>query len=162
MSDVLNPVDFRPTRKIKPSPEYVCWANIRARCKNKNHPSYKDYGERGITICPEWDDFNIFLLDMGKRPSKLHSIERKDNNGLYNKNNCIWATRKEQQNNTRYVNWITHDGKTMNLLSWSKLKGILPNTLVTRFTRGWSIAKALDTPVVKRKYKQRTHPTTES
>ena len=48
--------------------EYSSWLNMRQRCNNKNNPQYEDYGGRGITICPEWDDFDVFLADMGPRP----------------------------------------------------------------------------------------------
>ena len=94
------------------------------------------YGERGIKVCDRWDNsFEDFYKDMGDRPSKYHSIERKNNNGNYEPDNCIWATREEQMRNTRtrrtsatgitgvelkkgrkkYSANITVNGKTINL-----------------------------------------------
>jgi hypothetical protein len=85
------------------SPEYNSWANMKQRVLNEKHPSYSDYGGRGITICREWEaSFINFLKDMGTRPSVEFSIERVDVNGNYCKENCIWADRLTQNLNQRY------------------------------------------------------------
>ena len=84
------------------APEYSVWCGIKARCKNKNTPSYRNYGGRGIAICESWDaDFKAFLSDMGERPTENHSIERINTNGNYEPSNCKWADKYEQARNKR-------------------------------------------------------------
>ena len=79
---------------------YNSWIAMKKRCLDKNHISYKNYGGRGIIICSEWLKFENFYSDMGKRP-KNKSLDRVDNNGNYCKDNCRWATKKQQMNNMR-------------------------------------------------------------
>lgn len=82
--------------------EYNAWRGMKSRCLNKNLLHYKDYGGRGITICDEWlNSFPKFYEDMGDKPSPDLSLDRADNDGNYCKDNCRWATAKEQTNNRR-------------------------------------------------------------
>jgi len=85
----------------KLSPEYCAWSGMWARCTNKKHGSFANYGARGIKICDRWKAFVDFLLDMGERPGAQYSLDRIDNSGNYEPKNCKWSTRSEQMLNTR-------------------------------------------------------------
>ena len=90
------------THGMTKSKEYSTWCAMKRRCYKKTNPKYKDYGGRGILVCDRWkDSFENFLKDMGKKPSKHHSIDRIDNEKGYFKANCQWATAKQQANNKR-------------------------------------------------------------
>lgn len=84
------------------TPEHRSWKAMHTRCYNKNNPAYKSYGGRGIKVCDRWRGvmgFSNFYSDMGKRPSLNHSIDRINNDGGYEPDNCRWATKSEQMIN---------------------------------------------------------------
>jgi hypothetical protein len=87
--------DSTRTHGMTKSPELTCWKNMIQRCLNPKSPAWEGYGGRGITVCGRWlCSFPKFLEDMGKRPSRRHSLERTNVNGNYEPGNCKWATRK--------------------------------------------------------------------
>ena len=129
------------------SSEYSSWKGMHTRCYNKTNHKYPIYGGRGITVCPEWHDAKAFLDDMGKKPTKHHSINRKDNDGNYTPENCEWATPKEQANNKRTNRIIKHNGLSMTVSQWADHLNISFVALRMRLHRGWGITKSFNTPI---------------
>ena len=89
------------THGLRYTSEYEAWHNMKLRCTNPRHPSYKYYGGRGIAVCPSWLLFENFIADMGRKPGPEYTLERKNNDGHYIQGNCKWATRSEQMSNRR-------------------------------------------------------------
>lgn len=115
------------------SAEFRSWTHAKARCANPEDKSYPQYGGRGISMCARWlESFQNFFADMGPKPSKLHSLDRINNNGNYEPGNCRWATRTTQNRNTRKNTFITHDGETLTIAEWSKKTGIPNSTIINR------------------------------
>ena len=84
------------------TPEYQAWISMLKRCYKPRTRAYQNYGGRGIRVCKRWrDSFENFLEDMGERPSAIHSLDRRDNDGDYTPSNCRWATVWVQNNNRR-------------------------------------------------------------
>jgi len=121
---------------------YRFWQQMRRRCLYKKHWAYKNYGGRGITFCKRWEDFALFLADMGERPSLKHSIDRINNDGNYEPGNCRWITNDEQAKNHRRSRLLTLDGKTQCLSDWSRALGITESGLRKRLQM-WPLERAL-------------------
>lgn len=125
------------------------WNNIKKRCYNPRHESYKYYGAKGVKVCDEWihdfDAFKDWAMSHGYTDDK--SIDRIDSNGDYNPDNCRWATAKQQANNRSDNHMITYDGTTMTMMEWAEHLNINFKTLTRRIYCGWPVEKALFTPV---------------
>lgn len=114
------------------------------RCYNKECKDYEFYGGRGITIDSRWleDPINM-LIDMGLRPDG-YTLERIDNDGPYSADNCRWATRQDQMQNTRSVSVIEFQGERHCISEWERLKGFKPGTLKARLNRlGYTVEEAM-------------------
>lgn len=132
------------THGLANSPEYKIWCAMKRRCHSPKDPAFANYGGRGIVMCYRWRySFDNFIADMGPRPSKLHSIERKDNNGPYSPWNCMWGTNHQQSRNKRSNRYLTFDGRTMVMKDWADEVGIDWKTLANRLKMGWTLADAL-------------------
>lgn len=129
------------------SPEYTAWMHMIQRCRNPNCKHFSYYGGRGITVCERWRNFENFFRDMGPRPTAKHTLERVDNNGNYTPENCVWATRQQQQQNIRSNQWIEWRGQRRVVAEWARIVGIQANVLGLRFKNGWTPERALTTPI---------------
>ena len=137
------------THGLSKTREFRVWVAMRSRCMSPQDPAYPDYGGRGIKVCERWDEFEVFLSDMGYRPSDKHSIDRyPDNDGNYEPGNCRWATVRQQSRNRRTSTHITANGTTKTLVEWSEATGLKRSTIQRRIKKlGWPVDQALFTPV---------------
>lgn len=137
---------------LKGTSIYNIWINMRRRCHDPENAAYESYGARGITVCDRWrNDVAAFDVDMGPRPSRRHSVERKDNSLGYSPGNCVWATPVEQQTNRCDTRMYAHQGKTQCLTHWAREFGLDHRTVARRLDRGLDIADALSPDRLRRK-----------
>lgn len=129
------------------TPEYHAWQAMKKRCRNPTDPRYRDYGARGIDYCAKWEDFLTFYSEMGPRPEgQRYSLDRINNNEGYSKENCRWATPREQQQNIRSNKHITYLDETKCISEWARELGVNRGLIIKRLKRGWSVEKALSLP----------------
>lgn len=133
------------------------WNNMKKRCYNPRHESYKYYGAKGVVVCDEWlHDFDAFKAwAMSHGYNDALTIDRIDCDGDYTPDNCRWTTPREQAFNRSTNNYLTFDGKTMSMMEWALALGMSYKTLTRRVHHGWPVERALSTPVDKR-YSHRT------
>ena len=128
---------------------YEVWANMKQRCLNANHPSFAQYGGRGIRICERWLAYENFAMDVGERPNGLW-LERINNDGDYEPGNVTWTTRQKQQCNRTDTRRVTWQGETLCINEWSRLIGVSPSTLTWRL-KHWNIEYAMTQPPTGRR-----------
>ena len=134
---------------------YSSWRSMLGRCVNKvptNSRPYKDYQIRNIKVCKRWLKFENFFADMGLRPQNT-SIDRINNDGNYALKNCHWATAQQQSNNRRPPSdliLVDYKGKQCSLKILAKISGFKIITLRQRINCGWSIERAVETPLANR------------
>lgn len=139
--------DRTRTHGLSDSRIYHSWRAMIQRCENPSNPAYPYYGGRGIKVCDRWKVFEYFLEDMGHPPSSQHSIDRIDNDLGYSAKNCRWATDLEQGRNRRNVWKVEFGGEILTIAEWAERFKIKPTTLRYRIKHGWTVEKALTTPV---------------
>ena len=131
------------------------WYCMIHRTTNSKHPDYFRYGARGIKVCDEWHSFASFYEDMKDGYLPGLTLDRIDNDASYAKENCRWATRKEQANNRRTNKWVTIGDITKTLEQWITASGIKSSTVRQRiYGRGWSVEKSLFTNPRKHSWRQ--------
>ena len=119
------------------TPEYIAWKAMHRRCKKNNKYKKRRYWDRGIRVCKRWEEFKNFLIDMGRRPSDKHSIDRINNNKGYSLKNCRWATVEEQSFNKQNSVITRYRGNIISLMELSKIVKVKYATLLYRYHRGY-------------------------
>ncbi|HNC24842.1 MAG TPA: hypothetical protein PLU52_11600 [Opitutaceae bacterium] len=126
------------------------WRSMINRCHRPEVENYPNYGGRGIAVCDRWrSSFDAFMADMGERPPG-GTIERRDNDGPYGPENCLWVTRADQSRNKRNNRLITANGRTMTMADWARELGINPAAILYRIRAGWTAARAVTEPAPER------------
>lgn len=131
----------RKTHGMTGTKPYKIWRSMIDRCYYPSQHAYPYYGGRGITICDRWLDFQNFYRDMGDIPEGM-TIDRVDNEGNYEPDNCHWATKTDQANNKRNNRMLTWKGKKQTMAQWAREVDINYFALRYRIDSGWSIERA--------------------
>lgn len=131
-------------RSFYKEPWYGSYHSMIDRCYRKKAHNYPQYGGRGITVCEEWHNIELFekwVHNSGFKPGM--SLERENVNAGYSPENCIWATAKEQANNRRNTLWIEYKGERHTVSEWAGILGVCRSTISNRYYRGLPIEKVL-------------------
>jgi hypothetical protein len=139
--------ETRTTHGLSDHPIYQVWNHMMGRCYDTKREDYKYYGGRGIRVTGAWHDKTTFFNDMLESYKPGLTIERVDVNGNYCKENCRWATRKEQANNTRSNHFIEYKGKIQSLSVWCDELGLNYTRTRRRLQMGWSVESAFELPI---------------
>jgi len=143
-----NTTKTKTTHGLSKTRLYAIWGSIVQRCTNNNDPNYRNYGGRGITICKEWRENFESFYDW----SLLHgyksdlSIDRINNNGDYQPDNCRWANQIIQNNNTRRNRRFLYDGKSYTIAELDRLLSGGTGFLSQRLYKGWTLEEAISIP----------------
>lgn len=132
------------THGMSKSKEYRCWQSMKERCYSGTGAEYESYKRRGITVCDRWiSSFENFYSDMGPMPTKKHTVERVDNDKGYSPENCRWATRQEQAQNTSKSVLLEIDGKRKTLAEWGRIGGVSEEAIKYRMSIGKSVVDSV-------------------
>ena len=126
---------YATTHGMTDTREWGSWRGMHKRCYDPKATGYKNYGGRGVVVCERWKSFENFFEDMGVRPKET-TLDRIDNNGNYEPNNCRWATWVEQSRNRRNTRYIEFEGEVTTFWALAELVDISPGTLWRRYQRG--------------------------
>ena len=121
------------------------WASMMRRCYNENQENYPRYGGKGIKVDIRWHNVVNFIEDMGICPPGL-TLDRINPDEDYDKNNCRWATVKEQNDSRRHVQKLA-DGRVAAQVA--RENGISIDAFHRRVQRGWTLQRAVTEPTRK-------------
>lgn len=111
------------------------WRGMMRRCYDSSSSRYERYGGRGITVCEEWHKFEQFVIDMYPAIPNT-TLDRIDNEKGYSKDNCRWATRHEQANNTCRNKMVEFCGKIYTIAQLSRFLNCSVGKLRYRISKG--------------------------
>lgn len=118
------------------------------RCNNPKATNFRYYGAIGTKVCERWHDYPSFLADMGECPDRSMTLDREDGARGYEPGNCRWVTQAAQNaNRPGHTVQLTHAGTTQSVAQWAASTGIRANNISMRLRLGWTVEKALTTPV---------------
>jgi len=146
--------------KSRPSPTHHSYNGMIQRCYNETHESYSKYGERGIEVCDRWrfgedgkTGFECFLADMDVRPAVEFTLERKEGDKNYEKDNCKWASLQEQNNNKSDTRFVTIDEERMSFCTALDKFDRRPHyhVILRRLNKGWAAKDAFTYPIKTKK-----------
>lgn len=139
----------RGRHRLSRHPLQTVWSGMKQRCSNPRSDQYKNYGARGISVCPEWaDDLKVFVeWAMSNGWKKGLEIDRIDVNGNYTPVNCRFVTSSQNKRNMRTTTMLTFQGKMVPLHDVAEIVGMSPRTLRSRlFTQKMSVEDATTLP----------------
>lgn len=134
------------THRMSKTRFYQIWNDMVMRCHNPQRDSYRRYGGRGISVCKRWRTFDNFYVDMHQTYNNGLTLERRDVNGNYNKDNCEWIEKKLQALNRRNTIRIEIEGVTKSVKDWSVVSQTPENTIYKRLKNGWDHKSAVYSP----------------
>lgn len=133
---------------IKNKRLYRIWQDMKRRCYNKKRPAYRYYGAKGVKICNEWKisfkNFQEWAITNGYKDNL--TIDRINNNGNYEPNNCRWVTRKEQNNNMSTNHIVEYKGKKYTLAKLAETYNLNYNLIKSRIRYNWNINDIVEKP----------------
>lgn len=142
------------THHLSTSPLYAVWCAMKARCNNPNATYFKHYGGRGIKVCDSWmnsfESFRDWAMSSGYNENAGRgecTLDRIDNNGNYEPENCRWITSVAQANNRRSNRVFSYNGEEHNITEWAGIMGLNPKTLFNRIYSGWDFKRAITTKI---------------
>lgn len=140
----------RKTHGMSNTRQYGIWQQMKNRCNNPKNIKYHIYGGKGITYCDKWENFEGFWKDMKEGYSDNLTLDRINNNGNYNKDNCRWATYTQQNNNRK--NNVQIDKSVSELIN---ITGLSQSAIYRRIRKGWSEEKIINTPKLTKNGKEK-------
>lgn len=133
--------DRHTTHGMSRSKEYRTWYSMKARCD-------KEGNSRAPALCDRWaESFESFVEDMGPAPGKEYNMDLIDSTKGYTPENCRWSDKPDLQSNKSNNRYLELNGQSMTLSKWARSLGMSRQALHSRLHKGWSIEKALTTPI---------------